>query len=109
MNSLRKIVQGQQSRFFMYDSMTRLIRVKNPEQDANSGLNLYDSLTGNSQWSVAYAYDAQGNLIARTDARGVTASYYYDAMNRNTLVNYSDGTSVERHYDGAINGRMRFW
>ncbi len=109
MNNLRKIVQGQQSRYFMYDSLARLIRSKNPEQDANGGLNLYDAVTGNSQWSSAYSYDAQSNLISRTDARGVTATYSYDAMNRNTLVNYSDGTSIERHYDGAVNGRMRFW
>lgn len=109
MNNLRKIVQGQQTRYFMYDSLMRLIRAKNPEQDANGALNLYDAVTGNSQWSIAYSYDAQSNLISRTDARGVTASYSYDAMNRNTLVNYSDGTSIERHYDGAVNGRMRFW
>jgi len=108
-DKLRKIEQGQQYRYFMYDSLARLIRVKNPEQDVNGGLNLYDPITGNSQWSIAYSYDAQGNLSSRTDARGVTATYSYDATNRNTIVSYSDGTSIERHYDGAANGRMRFW
>ena len=108
-DNLRKIVQGQQSRYFMYDSMLRLIRTKNPEHDVNEGFNLYDPITGNSQWSLAYSYDAQSNLISRTDARGVTTTYSYDAMNRNILVSYSDGTSIERHYDGAVNGLMRFW
>jgi YD repeat-containing protein len=59
----------------------------------------------NSQWSLKYAYDANGNLTSKTDARNVTTGYSYDAINRNIYVSYTDGTpSVERHYDVATNG-----
>ncbi|HWW76087.1 MAG TPA: hypothetical protein VNZ44_11845, partial [Pyrinomonadaceae bacterium] len=110
LGNLRRVEQGGQQRFFMYDSLGRLIRAKNPEQSANGGLTLTDPLTGNSQWSTAYGYDANGNLATRVDARGVTATYTYDALNRTTTVRYSDGTKdVDRHYDGATNGRGRFW
>jgi hypothetical protein len=36
--NLRKVEQGAQSRFFMYDSLGRLLRAKNPGQAANAGL-----------------------------------------------------------------------
>jgi RHS repeat-associated protein len=110
LGNLRKVDQGGQLRFFMYDSLSRLIRAKNPEQSANGGLALSDAVTDNSQWSAAYSYDANGNLYQRTDARGVTTTYQYDHLNRNITIRYSDGTKdVDRHYDGAINGRGRFY
>jgi RHS repeat-associated protein len=108
-----KVTQGSQQRFFMYDSLKRLIRSRTPEQSTLAGLNLSDSITGNSAWSVAYQYDADGNLTQKSDARGVVSTYAYDALNRNTTVDYSDTTSinpdVKRFYDGATNGKGRFW
>lgn len=115
LGNLRTVTQGSpsgtQQRYFMYDSLGRLIRVKYPEQAAGSIVsNMTDSVTGNSQWSMAYGYDNNGNLTARVDARGVTASYTYDALNRDTTVRYSDGTKdIDRHYDGAINGKGLFY
>ncbi|MDQ3802234.1 MAG: discoidin domain-containing protein [Acidobacteriota bacterium] len=116
LGSLRKVTQGSQLRFFAYDSLGRLIRAKNSEQgvlaaDADFPA-LTDSTSGtaNSQWSVGYKYDASGNLAKRKDARGVTATYTYDALNRNTAVGYSDATpDVTRTYDGATLGRGRAW
>jgi len=111
--NLIKVTQGSQQRFFMYDSLKRLIRVRNPEQGTLPSLNLSDPLTGNSAWSVGYQYDANGNLTQKTDARDVVSTYAYDALNRNTTVNYSDTASinpdVKRFYDGATNGKGRFW
>jgi RHS repeat-associated protein len=111
LNNLRKVTQGtqKQTRFFMYDSLSRLIRAKNPEQDVNGNLTGTDPVTGNTEWVVSYAYDANGNLSFRTDARGVTSSYVYDSLNRNTEVNYSDGSNIRRYYDGSTNGRGREW
>ncbi len=65
----------------------------------------------NSQWSLKYVYDGNGNLTSKTDARNVTTSYGYDAIYRNVSVGYSDGTpTVERHYDGPIgNGKGRLY
>jgi RHS repeat-associated protein len=108
--NLAKVTQGAQTRFFLYDSLSRLIRAKNPEQDANANIALTDPLTGNSQWSLKYVYDSNGNLISKTDPRNVTANYSYDAINRNIYLSYSDGTpTVERHYDFAANGKGRLY
>lgn len=113
LDSLVKVTQGTQQRFFMYDSLKRLIRARNPEQSTLGGLALADPLTGNSAWSVGYQYDANGNLTQKTDARGVVSTYVYDTLNRNTTVDYSDTASinpdVKWFYDGATNGKGRFW
>jgi YD repeat-containing protein len=113
LNNLVKVTQGTQQRFFMYDSLKRLIRARNPEQSTYAGLTLSDPLTGNGSWSVGYQYDASGNLTQKTDARGVVSTYAYDALNRNTTIDYSDTASinpdVKWFYDGATNGKGRFW
>jgi YD repeat-containing protein len=107
LNNLVKVTQGTQQRFFMYDSLKRLIRARNPEQGTLASLNVTDALTGNSAWSIGYQYDANGNLTQKTDARGVVSNYAYDAFNRNTTVDYSDTSTINpdvtRFYDGAIN------
>jgi len=46
--------------------------------------------------------DAAGNRVTRTDARGVTATYGYDALNRVTSIAYPDPTQdVGVQYDVA--------
>jgi RHS repeat-associated protein len=42
---------------------------------------------------VNFTYDNASNLQTKTDNRGITATYYYDALNRPTGITYSDGTS----------------
>ena len=111
LGNLRKVSQGAQRRFFAYDSLSRLVRVKNPEEDVNNNLPaLSDAVTGNNQWSQAYSYDNNGNLTTRTDARGVSANYVYDSLNRVRDINYSDGVTpaVGFVYDKVFNGRGRF-
>ncbi|MET0624140.1 MAG: RHS repeat-associated core domain-containing protein [Pyrinomonadaceae bacterium] len=110
---LRKVEQGAQSRFFMYDSLGRLLRAKNPEQAGVGGLAQTDPVTNHSQWSLGYTYDANSNLLTKTDARNVSVTYAYDALNRNTTADYSDtavSPDVTRVYDTASNGkgRLRF-
>jgi RHS repeat-associated protein len=107
LGNLRKVTQGTQLRYFMYDSLSRLIRAKNPEQNVNAALALTDSVTGNASWSMSYSYDANSNLSTKTDARNITATYSYDNINRNTVISYSDGTLLNRTYDSAVNGRGR--
>ncbi len=56
-------------------------------------------------------YDNNGNLTQKTDARGVISIYAYDALNRNTTVDYSDTTGINpditRVYDTGTNGKGR--
>jgi YD repeat-containing protein len=69
---------GAVSRSFSYDSLSRLLSAYNPE-------------TG----TVGYTYDANSNVTAKTDARGVTTTYGYDALNRLLSKSYAvSGTSV---------------
>ncbi|HEU4510625.1 MAG TPA: RHS repeat-associated core domain-containing protein, partial [Pyrinomonadaceae bacterium] len=101
--NLRKITQGGQQRFFMYDSLGRLLRLKNPELNAGTlASNLTDEVTGNTQWSTAYSYDNNGNVISRIDARNITTTYAYDAVDRLKTRSYSDGTpNVTLIYDAS--------
>src|SRR5260221_11468122 len=65
-------------RSFQYDSLSRLTQSNNPE-------------TG----QINFTYDADGNNITRSDARGVTATRAYDGLNRLVQQSYSDGTPTE--------------
>lgn len=96
LDNLTTVTQGTQSRTFVYDSLKRLRSATNPE----SG-------------TITYNYDNNSNLTQKTDARGVASTYAYDALNRNTTIDYSDTSStnpdVTRLYDGAVNGKGRLW
>src|SRR5262249_11287253 len=113
LDNLRCVQQFTQKRCFAYDSLSRLIRVGNPEQGINNSLPPYtDPYTGNNGWSTAYSYDPNGNLASKTVARNITTNYTYDALNRNTGINYINdpqAKSVSRVYDGAVNGKGRFF
>lgn len=118
LGNLRKVEQGSQRRFFAYDSLSRLIRVKNPEQEASIQVQPTLALTpdmlsslseNNNNWSLKYEYDEGGNLKKRTDARGFLTEYTYDDLNRLTFRNYSDSTpDVTYTYDTLVNGKGRF-
>lgn len=73
LNNLTSVSQGIQSRSFLYDSLSRLTSAANPE----SG-------------TVAYDYDNNGNLLHKTDARPVTTTFAYDALNRAISKSYND-------------------
>lgn len=115
LGNLCKVTQGGQSRFFAYDSLSRLIYVKHPEQVSNSAFVYSDPVTGNTQWSERYEYAFNGNLLKRHDARNVPntqtpvqATFTYDRLNRLTDVTYNDGTATRSSsYDSAVNGKGR--
>lgn len=113
--NLRKVDQGGQLRFFMYDSLSRLIRAKNPEQTGSIAADadfpaLTDSTSGNGTWSMGYTYDADGNLYKSKDARNTVTTYTYDNLNRAIRTDYSDGTPYTLNtYDFAQNGRGHYY
>ena len=97
LNNLVKITQDAQTRYFKYDSLSRLVREKVAEQDANSSYDLSDPLTGNSSWSRKLEYNSHGLVTNTYDARGISATLSYDNLNRLTGIDYSDSTP-DRHY-----------
>ena len=70
------------TRSFAYDSLSRLLIASNPE----TGTICYGQWTAGN---CTNGYDANGNLSAKTDARGITVSYSYDTLNRLTKKQYS--------------------
>lgn len=104
LGNLRKTAQGEQNRYFTYDSLGRVLYAKQVEQDANanfSGTNFTDPTSGNDQWSVKYLYDDNGNITTTTDARNISIIGTYDRFNRLTFRDYSDATpDVSFYYDG---------
>ena len=116
LDDLVRVTQGTQQRFFMYDSLRRLIRVRNPEQGTLASLSISDPLTNNSSWSMSYEYDNASNLRFKTDARGVVTENRYDSLNRVTTILYRvngqpdpNSGDIEYLYDNASYGKGRQW
>ena len=83
LENLVEVDQGEQVRIFAYDALERLITATNPE----SG-------------TFHNTFDASGNLLTRIDARGISTTFTYDALDRVILRNYSDSTpDVSYTYD----------
>ncbi|WP_263377299.1 DUF4329 domain-containing protein [Granulicella paludicola] len=82
------------TRSFTYDSLSRLVTSLNPE----THLICYGQLTtGTCQNS----YDANNNLQYKTDGRGSTVSYTYDALNR-ILTETASDLSRSFSYDSSM-------
>jgi RHS repeat-associated protein len=71
-----------QSRFFLVDSLGRLIRVRQPEQETNSTLTISDPVTSNSTWSTGFKHLADGSVEQITDTKGVVTTFSYDNLSR---------------------------
>jgi RHS repeat-associated protein len=109
LGNLCKVEQGGQHRYFYYDSLSRLLRAKMPEQEADLAARAQLSLAAgqvsllsenNNDWSLAYEYYDDGSLKKRTDARLVSATYVYDELGRAKTRTYNDNTpAVAYTYD----------
>ncbi len=81
LNDLTNVTQGSQTRTYIYDMLGRLTSAQTPE----AGATTYSyALSGNP---------CSGDLTApcsRTDARSITTTYAYDAVNRLTSKSYND-------------------
>ncbi|ADV83861.1 RHS repeat domain-containing protein [Terriglobus saanensis] len=86
---------ARRSRSFTYDSLSRLITATNPE----TGTICYGTWTSGI---CSNGYDANGNLMAKTDARGATATYGYDALNRLTSKSRLGASTDLYFYDGLV-------
>jgi RHS repeat-associated protein len=103
LDELTSVAQSGLGRQFTYNSLRQLVTATNPE----SGTICYGTVSGST---CAENYDANGNLLKKTDALGLAVSYGYDALNRLASKTYSDGTpSVSMTYDapGVANSTGR--
>jgi YD repeat-containing protein len=87
-----------QDRYFKYDSLSRMIRERQVEQDTNSTYDLSDSLTSNSSWSRKVDYNSSGLVTDAYGARGIHTTLSYDDLNRITTLSYSDSTPTIHYY-----------
>lgn len=107
LGNLRQTIQGEQNRYFMCDSLGRVLYSKQPEQEANTLFTVTDPITRNSQWAMKFTYDNNSNLLSSVDARGISISAVYDRINRPILRDYSDSTpDVSFYYDGTGLGQV---
>ncbi len=92
---MQVVQNGSHQRNFTYDSLSRLLTASNPE-------------TG----TIIYKYDSDTNcaapnsfptlLVSKTDARGIRTCSQFDALNRETVRNYSNGDpTITTTYDQA--------
>jgi RHS repeat-associated protein len=104
---LRKTTQGEQVRYFMYDSVGRVLYSRQPEQEVNASFNATDPITGNTQWSAKFTYDDNSNNVSTTDAQDISVSVTYDRLNRLIARDYSDTTpDVSFFHDGTGLGQV---
>ncbi|MCP3872015.1 MAG: hypothetical protein GY699_02525 [Desulfobacteraceae bacterium] len=76
-------------RAFKYDDFGRLLSRSSPD-------------TG----KTLYTYDAASNLIEKTDARGLTTTFEYDALNRLVAVLYPNTSqNIYYTYDEGTHGK----
>jgi RHS repeat-associated protein len=87
---------GSRGRSFSYDSLSQLIQSYNPE----SGWICYGTTGGAAAngSNCTSGYDANGNLLHKSDSRGITVKYTYDALNR-MLTKTAPGLSYGFAYD----------
>ncbi|MBS1800479.1 MAG: hypothetical protein JSS95_11715 [Acidobacteria bacterium] len=90
------------NRYFFYDWLSRLDQTYNPESGwICYGYGSNPDIGGPKNCNPDY--DANGNVLHKTDGRGVLTSYSYDALNRLTQKSYSDGTPTATFgYDGKM-------
>ncbi len=83
---------------FSYDSQGRLLAAAYHLREGGVG---GGAVIGQAQ--MLYAYDANGNLVGRTDPNRNVTAYAYDALDRLTRVIPADGVPVTYGYDRAGN------
>jgi len=86
LNNMLGAVQGSsRTRGFTYNSLKQLLQSTNPE----SGTICYGTIVSGTCQNNGY--DGDGNLVYKTDARGITTTYTYDNVNRLKSASYSNG------------------
>ncbi len=87
-----------------YDLAGNIITITTPENhvltihyDVLGNVNRVDNADGTTNLSLVY--DAEGNLLAKTDAAGLITEYLYDALNQLTTSTDAAGNETRFSYD----------
>jgi RHS repeat-associated protein len=91
---------------FAYDAADRLLGVGDPDALNTTyevdGFGQVAALHSPDTGNARHVYDVKGNLIERTDAKGIVSTRKYDALNRLTGVTYADSAlNITYAYDEA--------
>ena len=90
---------------FGYDGVDRTVQVTDPRslvtQFLRNGFGDVTNLISPDTGPASQTFDAAGNLVSRTDSRGVLATYSYDALSRPTGVVYSQSGQDSSAYGWA--------
>ena len=88
-----------------YNDADSLTKVRDPrllETTYNpNGLGQVVSQTSPDSGAASFTYDANGNLLTATDARGKVSTMAYDVSDRPTSIAYPTGTPTTMEYDGG--------
>jgi RHS repeat-associated protein len=88
-----------------YDLLDGLTQVADPRNLITSysrnGLGQVSAQSSPDSGAAQYTYDANGNVLSSTDARGIKTQYTYDALNRVTSIAYPTGSATAFEYDGG--------
>ena len=89
LDQLTGVTQGAQTRTYVYDDLGRVNKTTTPE----AGTFCFGTYSGST--CQQNGYNSFGDLLYRTDARGVLTSYTYDNLNRLSTIAYTvTGTGV---------------
>jgi RHS repeat-associated protein len=92
---------------YEYNGLDQLTKVTDPASLATTyALNGHGELltqVSPDTGTTAFTYDPASNLSTKLDARSISASYAYDALNRLTQITYPDET-VAYTFDACANG-----
>ena len=93
---------------FSYNGRQDVVQVVDPRglvtQYSRNGYGDAFALASPDTGQARVAHDAAGNIISRTDSRGVMASYSYDRLNRLIKISYSQfGLNVTASGDQSFN------
>ncbi len=91
---------------FAYGARDDLLGVGDPDglntTYERDGFGQVTALHSPDTGTTRYKYDANGNVVQQTDARGITSQRSYDTLDRLTKATYPDSASnVTYHYDEA--------
>lgn len=91
-NNLTEVIHGNETRNYSHDALSRVTSVSTPESGT---INFYYTTA-----QAGYCSGDPKEVCRKTDAKGVTATYTWDALNRITQKSYSDSTpTVSYLYD----------